>query len=246
MRSGVPGFAGDGSGFFAVRSGHQQAQSLARCPVARHDVHDLALVHHRNAVGQGHDLVEFGADQQHGGALVPFGDDLLVDELDRADVDAARRLCRDQQLDRPAELARHDHLLLVAAGEVGRVHRDVGRAHVVTLHQVLGMAADSLLVDGQAVGKGRLEIGVQHQVMRHAVGVDHAVGVPVFRHMAALAVLRHATRVGIGHVQAVDGDAAAIERAQAGQHFDQLALPVALDAGYADDLAGARLQRNVA
>ena len=82
--------------------------------------------------------------------------------------------------------------------------------------------------------------------MRHAVGVDHAVGVPVFRHMAALAVLRHATRVGIGHVQAVDGDAAAIERAQAGQHFDQLALPVALDAGYADDLAGARLQRNVA
>ena len=53
----------------------------------------------------------------HGGAAVALGDDPLVHELDRADVEAARRLGHDQQLQRAGQLAGEHDLLLVAAGQ---------------------------------------------------------------------------------------------------------------------------------
>ena len=52
---------------------------------------------------------------------VPLRDDLLVDELDRADVEAACRLAGDQHLRLGAELAGDDDLLLVAAAERSRL-----------------------------------------------------------------------------------------------------------------------------
>src|SRR5215212_8619271 len=45
-----------------------------------------------------------------------------VDELDAADVKAARGLIQDEQLQVAVELARDDDLLLVAAGERAGVH----------------------------------------------------------------------------------------------------------------------------
>ena len=42
------------------------------------------------------DLVELGGHEQHRGALVAHLDDAAVDELDRADVEAARRLGDEQ------------------------------------------------------------------------------------------------------------------------------------------------------
>ena len=52
---------------------------------------------HHDPVGERDDLVELGRDDQHGHAAVAGGDDPLVDELDRADVDAAGRLGGDEQ-----------------------------------------------------------------------------------------------------------------------------------------------------
>ncbi len=43
----------------------------------------------------------------------------LVDELDGADIDAARRLADDQHVRVPLHLAGQHDLLLVAAGEIG-------------------------------------------------------------------------------------------------------------------------------
>ena len=85
--------------------------------------HDLASIHDGDPVGQLQDLVELGRDEQDGGAGVALGDRLAVDELDAADVQAARRLIEDEQLQVAAELARHDDLLLVAARQ--RARRDV-------------------------------------------------------------------------------------------------------------------------
>ncbi len=57
-------------------------------------------------------------------------DDPLVDVLDRADVDAARRLRRDQQLGVARQLAGHDQLLLVAARKMpGTASNTRGCAH---------------------------------------------------------------------------------------------------------------------
>ena len=78
-------------GGFQRDAGHHQAQHAAR-RVRRHDPDDPAAVHHDDPIGQGGHLVELGGDDQHRGAGIALGDDALVDELDRSDVDAAGRL----------------------------------------------------------------------------------------------------------------------------------------------------------
>ena len=55
--------------------------------------HDLALIHHEDAVGQAHDLVQLQRDQQHRLALVPLGHQLAVDVLNGAHVQAAGEMC---------------------------------------------------------------------------------------------------------------------------------------------------------
>ena len=78
---------------------------------------DLALVDDEDPVGERQDLVELEGDEQDGAALVPLLDEAAVDELDRADVEAAGRLRRDEDARVARDLARDDHLLLVAARE---------------------------------------------------------------------------------------------------------------------------------
>ena len=63
------------------------------------------------------DLLELERDEQHAAALVALLDEPAVHELDRADVEAARRLRRDQHLRVAVDLAREHDLLLVAARE---------------------------------------------------------------------------------------------------------------------------------
>ena len=94
------------------------------------DRHEPAAVHHADPVREFHDLVELGRDEQHGRARIALGHDLLVDELDRSDVDATRRLVGDEQREVPAELTGDDDLLLippdsVAAGDGARRRADV-------------------------------------------------------------------------------------------------------------------------
>jgi hypothetical protein len=59
---------------------------------------DLALVDDEDPVGEREDLLELERDEQDRAALVALLDEAAVDELDRADVEAARRLRGDQHL----------------------------------------------------------------------------------------------------------------------------------------------------
>ena len=76
-----------------------------------------SLVHDEDAVGEREHLVELERDEQDRAALVALGDEPPVHVLDRADVEAARRLRRDQHVRVARDLARDDDLLLVAARE---------------------------------------------------------------------------------------------------------------------------------
>ena len=67
---------------------------------------------------------------------------LAMDELDGADVDAARRLADQQHLGLARHLARQHQLLLVAAGEARRAQAGHARTHVEALHQLGAMRAD--------------------------------------------------------------------------------------------------------
>ncbi len=111
-----------------------------------HDRDDASAVHDRDAVGELQHLVQLGGDEQHGRARVALEDDLPVDELDAAHVQAAGGLVEHQQLEVAAELARHDELLLVAAGERPGADRRGGRANVELLDGLLGPRQDGRLV----------------------------------------------------------------------------------------------------
>ena len=78
---------------------------------------DLALVDDENPVGEREDLLELERDEQDPAPLVALLDEPPVDELDRADVEAARRLRGDQHLRVAVDLAGEHDLLLVAARE---------------------------------------------------------------------------------------------------------------------------------
>ena len=86
------------AGTSALAGCHDQAdRDPSRQSLGVDDRHELAAVDDPDPVGQLEDLVELGRHEQHGRARVALGDDLLVDELDRADVDAAGRLVGDEQ-----------------------------------------------------------------------------------------------------------------------------------------------------
>src|SRR5688500_11798678 len=76
---------------------------------------DPALEDDEDPVGERQDLVQLEGDEQHAAAFVALPDEAAVDELDRADVEAARRLCGDQDLRIAVDLPGEHHLLLVAA-----------------------------------------------------------------------------------------------------------------------------------
>src|SRR5512136_1817153 len=71
-------------------TGHEQAQLLARRRLGVERLQDMALVHHRDAIGQAHDLVQFRADEQYRCAFIARLDDALMDELDAPHVQPAR------------------------------------------------------------------------------------------------------------------------------------------------------------
>ena len=75
---------------------------------------------HQNAVAEVDHLVEVERDEEDAAALVALGDELLVDELDRADVETAGRLHGQERVRLAVQLAGDDQLLLIAAGERAR------------------------------------------------------------------------------------------------------------------------------
>ena len=81
---------------------------------------DLSLVHGQDAVRQVEDLVQLEGDEQHGPAGVALLDQPPVDELDRSDVEAARRLCGEQHAWRGLDLPGQHELLLVPARQRAR------------------------------------------------------------------------------------------------------------------------------
>ena len=166
-------------------------------------------------------------------------------ELDRADVEAARRLRGDQHLRVACDLAGDDDLLLVAAGERGGARLGGAAAHVELVQQLARRRDDARRME-EAVRRERLlRVVVQHEVLGERELEYEPAPVPVLRDVTQ-PVLEERVRARAGQVLAGDGDRARARLAQAGDRVDQLGLPVAVDAGDRDDLAGADAERHAA
>ena len=96
---------------------------------------DLALVDDEDPVREREDLLELERDQQDAAALVALLDETSVDELDRPDVETARRLRSDQHARVAVDLAREHDLLLIASREPAGARLGAAAAHVELLDE---------------------------------------------------------------------------------------------------------------
>src|SRR6266567_7056307 len=125
-----------------LSAGHEQADLLDVRVVAGRLARDRPLVHDDDAVGEQKDLVEVLADEEHSDPVGSGLTQIRVHGLDRADVEAARRRPRDDELRLAGELAREDDLLQVAAGQEARWSGRARRRDPVAMDQLDGALAD--------------------------------------------------------------------------------------------------------
>src|SRR5215213_2880520 len=95
----------------------------------------LTLVDHEDAVRQCADFLELERDQQDAAPVVSLPEQAAVHELDRADVEPARRLMGDQELRVAGHLARDRDLLLVTSRQRARERVRLTATNVVLLQK---------------------------------------------------------------------------------------------------------------
>ena len=189
---------------------------------------DRALVHHDDPVGEGEELVEVLADEQHCDAVRRGVAQVSVDGLDRADVEPARRRRDDERLRSARELPREHDLLQVAAREEpgGRVRP--GAADVVAADELRRPRGDPAEEEKRPPGD-LPAVRLEHDVRGDAEARRDAGPEAVLRHVRDTGPDR-GPRIAVAQPFPVDLDDARARRPQAGQHLGELALPVARDA----------------
>ena len=203
----------------------------------RHHHGEFAAVHHRDAIRQREDFVELGADEQDRLALRARVEQLLVNELDRADIDAARWLRREEHGEVLCPISRAiDDLLLIAARERARGktadwaagcrrRRSPRIAFSITRSRSMIAAFREMLLDAE------------NQVVGDRVLEDQSAAVPVFgnvREAGIVALLQRVRRV----TSTPSIRMSPLETgSESSERFDELRLAVSLDAGDAEYLA---------
>ena len=141
----------------------------SRSPVlGRPLAHQAAAVEHDDAVGDGDQLVELARDQQHADAAARGGADLAIDRLDRADVEAARRLGGEQRPPADRASARAPARPSAGCRRTGRRRRPRGRRRARRIApSARAAAAFSAPPLQQAEAREAVEL-VQEQVLGHA------------------------------------------------------------------------------
>src|SRR5579864_9533355 len=95
-----------------MSTGHQNTKLLL-AGIVTDDIHDFALVHDSDTVGERADFVQFGGYQQHRFSGVALLDQATVNKLDSADIHTASRLCRDERHRVTGKFACNNNLLLI-------------------------------------------------------------------------------------------------------------------------------------
>ncbi len=151
----------------------------------------------------------------------------------------ARRLRRHEQPQVAGELAGHDDLLLVAAGELARGRGDAGGADVVLLELLAREGVAGADLQGAVTDERRPgEAAVEHEVLGDRELADQAIHLPVLGDEAHPGVedLAHGAA---RRAPAIERDRAGHVLLQSEQRLGELGLAVALDAGDREHLAAA-------
>src|SRR5438046_5481051 len=229
---------------FASRAGHREAQLLFT-DVRRERADDLALVDDEDPIRQRENLVELERHEEHRAARVPLGDEPFVHELDGADVQTACRLRRDQHARVAGDLAREDHLLLVAAGERACERLRPAAAYVVLAEQTARALDHAARIEPPPARERRLVVVVQRDVLRERELEHEPAPLAVLGYVPE-PLLEADVRIRARQLLPADQYSTARRLAEARERVDELRLSVAVDARDADDLARVHLERDVA
>src|SRR5215211_8274590 len=145
-------------------AGHREAE-LLRGDVRPVLAYDPALVDDEDAVGERQDLFQLQRDEQDRAALVALLDEPAMDELDRADVEPARRLGGQQDARIALDLAGDDHLLLIAARQRGGPRERPTAADVEGLQEAPRPCDQPARIEPAEARVGRLLVIVERDVL---------------------------------------------------------------------------------
>ena len=190
-------------------------------------------------------LVELGRDQKDRHAGVAPPQKLAVHLLDGPDVDAPGRLADQQDRRLLRESAGENELLRVAAGQLPGRCLNRRSANIEGLDQLPGVALDGGTIEDAGTAEGRPVEALEHEVVGDGEIAQERPAIPVGSDVAEPGgepVARRRAR----HIAPGEQDATASRRAQPGDCFLELALPVAIDACDPDDLAGVNHQIDAA
>src|SRR5262249_23897174 len=127
---------------------------------------DLALVEDEDAVREREDLVQLERDQQDRPPLVALLDEAAGEVLDRAHVETAGGLRRDQALRVACDLTGGDDLLLVSAREAAGARERTAAADVELLDPRSSALDEPRREQPAPLRVGRLVVVVQRDVVR--------------------------------------------------------------------------------
>ena len=167
-----------------------------------------------------------------------------MDVVGRAYVDAARRLGRDQDQGFTGELARHDELLDVPAGQVLDRRVEARGLDGKIAHEAGGVAPHPGEIEEDALGEGRARSIVQEDILLHAEIAYGAVAHPFLGDVGHTRGDALVERRG-AYVPAARADCPRQAAPHSGEALGELALTVARDAGQADDLSRVYVQIDV-
>src|SRR5262249_12075363 len=165
------------------RARHGDAELLF-ADVRRELAHELTLVNDEDAVREREDLVELERDEQNRSSGVALRDEAAVDELDRADVETARRLRRDEDARIAGDLPRENDLLLVASRERSVDGLRPAAAHVVLGQQPSRALEDAPRIEPAPARERRLVVVVERDVLGERELEHEAAPLPVLRDVA--------------------------------------------------------------
>src|SRR5262245_48895752 len=189
----------------SLHAAHQQANALDTGLRGIEHAGDAALIHDGYAVGDGEQLLKVLADDDQATASRAQLEEAIVHETRRSDIEAARRLCRDDDGRIEGELAGKQRLLQIAARQRARAYRRPGTAYV----EGLDLLGDETLDRARLEDTHAAEAAVADARQHHAVG-ERQRGHQPLRHAilgnAADAARHHRLRADAQHPLAADHD----------------------------------------
>ena len=156
---------------------------------ARHHSDEPAAVHHRDAIGERENLRQVGRDEENRFPRIARFAQASVNQLDRADVHTASRLCGEQHLKRALHFARDDDLLLVAAGQRAHGAGRIGGADVERFDLLRRVDANLVLVQAHAARETVLL--AEDEILGHAVVEHESARVTVLGNVRETRVAAH-------------------------------------------------------